>query len=394
MKSFDLEVKAPVNFANLHIHSYFSDGLESPAQLLRRIIALPALRCFALCDHDSLSGIEPMFRALAALPPETRARLRFVPAVELTVLEPSLNTRIHILGYFPWLHEGNLDKKLPRLDALLGEAGAQAAVRRGLTEMDARIAKAHALNLDGLADRRPDLADAQLRLRQASDSRHAAIFSREGKDADIVRHPVSFTYQDLVNSWETLVNGAGKERILLYCLRPMKERCERLAGLFMRDGMGETEAARLAEERMSILLRARTDADDPTDFLTPLQGTALLKEAGATVVLAHPGVTYPGLSLEAVDDAVLRPLAAAGLDGVEVFYPYSKSVRSRLVRHYRALTRQLGLKPSGGTDFHSDGRSGMDELRLPLRLAEDLLSMAHRTPDSARRQLVKLHGKE
>ncbi|MCL2123705.1 MAG: hypothetical protein FWH34_06395, partial [Desulfovibrionaceae bacterium] len=335
-----------MHFANLHIHSYFSDGLESPAQLLRRIIALPGFCCFALCDHDSLSGIEPMFRALADCPPVARARLRFVPAVELTVLEASLNTRIHILGYFPWLHEGNLNKELPRLDALLDERGARAASRRGGTELDVRIAKAHALNLDGLADSHPSLEDAKLRLRQATAARHAAIFAQEGKNSDIIRHPISFTYQDLVHAWETLVPGAGRERILLYCLRPMAERRQRLAEIFMRDGMGATEAARLAEERMSVLLRARADADGPTDFLTPLEGFALLKEAGATVVLAHPGVTYPAIPLEAVDDAILRPLAAAGLDGVEVFYPYGKSVRSRLVRHYRALARQLGLKPS------------------------------------------------
>jgi len=360
-------------FANLHIHSCFSDGLESPTQLLRRVIALPGCRCFALCDHDSLSGIEPMFRALAASPPETRARLRFVSAVELTVLEPSLNERIHILGYFPWLHEGNLDKELPRLDALLSEHGAQAAARRSLKELDIRIAKAHALNLDGLADRYPNLEDVKRRLWQAIDAERAAIFCREGKSEDIIRHPIAFTYQDLVNNWEALVPGAGRERILLYCLRPMAERRRRLAGLFMQDGMEEAEAVRLAEERMSILTRARSEVDCPTDFLTPLEGLALLKEAKATVVLAHPGVMYPELSLEAMDNVVLRPLAAMGLDGVEVFYPYGKSVRGQLVRHYHALTRQLGLKPSGGTDFHSDGRSGIAELRLPLRLAEDLL---------------------
>jgi len=363
-----------VHFANLHIHSYFSDGLESPGQLLRRIIALPGFCCFALCDHDSLSGIEPMFRALADCPPVARARLRFVPAVELTVLEPSLNTRIHILGYFPWLHADNLDKELPRLDALLGACGAQAAARRGEVELDIRIAKAHALNLDGVADSCPSLEEAKLRLRQATAAGHAAIFARERKDEDSIRHPISFTYQDMVNNWETLVPGAGRERILLYCLRPTEERRRRLAELFMRDGMGAAEAAHLAAERMSILLRARTATDGPADFLTPPEGLALLKEAGATVVLAHPGATYPSLPLEALDDAVLRPLAVAGLDGVEVFYPYGKSVRSRLVRHYRALARQLGLKPSGGTDFHSDGRSGMAEVRLPLRLAEDLLS--------------------
>jgi hypothetical protein len=314
-----------------------------------------------------------MFRALAACPPEARARLRFIPAMELTVLEPSLNARIHILGYFPWLHEGNAAKELPRLDALLGEHGAQAAARRGVTERDVRIARAHALNLDGLADSWPNLEDAKQRLRQATDAGHAAVFLQEGKEADIIRHPIAFTYQDLVNHWESLVPGAGRERMLLYCLRPMEERRGRLAELFMQDGMEEAEAARLAEERLSILVRARTEVDGGMGFLTPLEGLALLKEARATVVLAHPGAMYPSLSLEAVDDAVLRPLAAAGLDGVEVFYPYGKSVRSQLVRHYRALARQLGLKPAGGTDFHSDGRSGMAELRLPLRLAEELL---------------------
>jgi len=289
------------------------------------------------------------------------------------VLESSLNARIHMLGYFPKLREDNLDKELPRLDALLGERGASASARRGVAEMNVRLAKAHALNLDGLADRHPRLEDAQLLLRRAADAGHAAVFAQEGKDADIIRHPISFTYQDLVNHWATLAPGADRERILLYCLRPMAERRRRLAELYMRDGMDEAEAARLAEDRMSILLRARTEADGPTDFLTPLEGLALLKEAGAVVVLAHPGASYPDLPLEAVDDAVLRPLAAAGMDGVEVFYPYGRSVRSRLVRHYRALARELGIKPAGGTDFHSDGRSGMDELRLPLRLCENLL---------------------
>jgi predicted metal-dependent phosphoesterase TrpH len=180
----------------------------------------------------------------------------------------------------------------------------------------------------------------------------------------------------LVNNWETLVPGAGRERILLYCLRPTAERRRRLAELFVRDGMEEAEAARLAEERMSVLLRARTEADDATTFLAPPEGLVLLKEAGAVVILAHPGVTYPGLPLEAVDDALVRPLAAAGLDGMEVFYPSGRSVRGRLVRHYRVLARQLGLKASGGTDYHGDGRSGIAELRLPLRLAEDLLGGA------------------
>ena len=54
---------------DLHVHSRYSDGLFSPEELAARAVRA-GIRQMALCDHDTLEGIQPMKRAVAArLPP-------------------------------------------------------------------------------------------------------------------------------------------------------------------------------------------------------------------------------------------------------------------------------------------------------------------------------------
>ncbi len=48
-----------MGFANLHMHTYFSDGRTSPEELVRHIYDEKGLETFALTDHDTLSGVEP-----------------------------------------------------------------------------------------------------------------------------------------------------------------------------------------------------------------------------------------------------------------------------------------------------------------------------------------------
>jgi hypothetical protein len=77
-------------FADLHLHTYYSDGTDSPADLVARAKAC-GLDCIALTDHDTIDGI-----------PETRtaadgAGIEFIPGVEITA---HLNEQeLHILGY-------------------------------------------------------------------------------------------------------------------------------------------------------------------------------------------------------------------------------------------------------------------------------------------------------
>ena len=42
-------------YADLHIHSYFSDGILSPKQILDEVIKT-SLKSIAITDHDNIKG--------------------------------------------------------------------------------------------------------------------------------------------------------------------------------------------------------------------------------------------------------------------------------------------------------------------------------------------------
>lgn len=95
--------------------------------------------------------------------------------------------------------------------------------------------------------------------------------------------------------------------------------------------------------------------------------------AGGVAVLAHPGL-YD--RVQDVDD-VVRRLKAAGLDGLEIWYPYRHSrglthltptEEHALIRHFSDLADELGLLKTGGSDYHGAtkplihlGMAGLDE---------------------------------
>ncbi|MCC7179376.1 MAG: PHP domain-containing protein [Acidobacteria bacterium] len=91
---------------------------------------------------------------------------------------------------------------------------------------------------------------------------------------------------------------------------------------------------------------------------SPFDVVASVHAAGGIVSFAHPGVTRR--------DHLLRPLADAGLDAIEVHHSdHSPDVRER----YRALASALGLATSGGSDFHGfgDTRAALGLVVLPAR---------------------------
>lgn len=82
-----------MNYIDLHVHSTFSDGTNTPAELVK--LALNAgLSAFALTDHDTTGGIAEAQKALA----DTGAceRLRVIPGVEISAAYKDRD--IHILG--------------------------------------------------------------------------------------------------------------------------------------------------------------------------------------------------------------------------------------------------------------------------------------------------------
>jgi predicted metal-dependent phosphoesterase TrpH len=110
------------------------------------------------------------------------------------------------------------------------------------------------------------------------------------------------------------------------------------------------------------------------DQLGMREAIAMVHAAGGLAVLAHPGSAGTRERLES--------LAALGMDGVEVKHPsHSSQDTTRL----RALAEQLGLIPSGGSDWHgaADGPRTIGMMRVQadwLARQDERLAVLGRAP--------------
>lgn len=84
--------------------------------------------------------------------------------------------------------------------------------------------------------------------------------------------------------------------------------------------------------------------------LDPDRAVALLKGAGGKVVLAHPSQLR--LEPEGVD-ALVAQLKPHGLEGVEVYTPYTTEEQ---LPQYLAIARKYGMAVTGGSDFHGESK--------------------------------------
>lgn len=91
--------------ADLHLHTTASDGLDTPADLVRRA-RRAGITTISVTDHDTLSAI-PDVQALAPA-----AGLGFVAGVEITAVWEG--TDVHLLAYF-------VDPRSPRLSQFLSD---------------------------------------------------------------------------------------------------------------------------------------------------------------------------------------------------------------------------------------------------------------------------------
>ena len=76
---------------DLHVHSVFSDGTYTPAELIRAAEGL-GLSALALCDHNTVAGLPDFLRAAGNSPVEA------VPGAEFSA--DYHGTELHILGLF------------------------------------------------------------------------------------------------------------------------------------------------------------------------------------------------------------------------------------------------------------------------------------------------------
>ncbi|HSC78540.1 MAG TPA: PHP domain-containing protein [Candidatus Acidoferrales bacterium] len=94
--------------ADLHLHSHYSDGLESPAEVVKRARAA-GLDLIALADHDSMGGCGEAQQTAA------QVGLSVIPAAEFTA---TLDGReVHLLGYFSAQPGREVTEHLKRMQA-------------------------------------------------------------------------------------------------------------------------------------------------------------------------------------------------------------------------------------------------------------------------------------
>lgn len=80
-----------MKFADLHLHTNFSDGTFTPEELVLHA-QKAGLACIAVTDHDSVEACQRIAQACAAV------NMEFVPGTELTAEHE--DTELHVLGYF------------------------------------------------------------------------------------------------------------------------------------------------------------------------------------------------------------------------------------------------------------------------------------------------------
>ena len=105
--------------------------------------------------------------------------------------------------------------------------------------------------------------------------------------------------------------------------------------------MVERGYVKTVREAFDRYLGSGKPANVPRAKLTPAEAVRVIRKAGGAPVLAHPGI--------ADRDALIPELVAAGLMGIESYYPEHSAVQTG---NYVQICRDRGLVATGGSDFH------------------------------------------
>jgi len=242
---------------DLHSHSKVSDGLDSPADLVRSM-ATAGIGAFALTDHDTLQGL-PEARAAAA-----EFGIELIPGAEISAHFGGRDD-IHILALFVDEKNGPFREHLLRSQE----------TRRNRGERMARkiVEAGYPIDLDRI---RQDVGDG--------------VWGRP-----------------------------------------------HLARALVRGGHAASE-----DDAFDRFLGRGVPWYVATEKWEAVEVVRAIREAGGISSLAH-SVWYPNAEL------VIRSLAPAGLDAVEVFHPdHGPEEEARL----GSLVHELGLAVTAGSDFH------------------------------------------
>lgn len=305
-----------VSVIDLHTHSNFSDGSDSPAQLAHHAHQL-GLRAISLTDHDTTACHDEMAEACDGF------GLELVPGVEISLLDttfPRLGEHgdshprgVHVLAYFlPLEAQHPVQRLLERLRGDRAERNMRLVQRLrelGFVRLTLESVTSRAAHREGVG--RPHFAEAMFEL-----------------------HP-EIVGERTAESWS---------RVFV-------------------DWLGSTGRAYVPKTTLTL-----------EDFIAPAKGS------GTVFSIAHPLLNYlPDYSASSIEQQmppILASLRERGVTGVEAYYgSTSEATRALMVK----LTRDAGLVPTGGSDYHGlfkedvslgVGRSG--DLHVPDEVLDEL----------------------
>ena len=125
-------------FADLHLHTHFSDGTFSPEEVVARG-RQAGLVALALTDHDTVEGCPRMAAACAA------AQIEFITGTELTAEHEDYE--LHLLGYFIDTENQKLLRELARFQIVR-----QDRIREMVARLNERNVPLHADEVFALAN--------------------------------------------------------------------------------------------------------------------------------------------------------------------------------------------------------------------------------------------------
>ena len=301
---------------DLHTHSTYSDGSDTPSVLARRAREA-GLHAIALTDHDTIDGHEEMAAACAA------EGVEFVPGLEVSLRDTEFPKRlpdgstiarnVHVLAYFvPADRSQPIHERLAELraDRDVRNVELVAVLRQqGFTRLDLDYLAGLAGSVHSVG--RPHFARAMFEL-----------------------HP-EIVGPRTVDSWNQL----------------------------FRDWLGVDGRAYIPKASITV-----------ASFLEAVAGS------GVVVSIAHPLDNYlddqPLSAASRVMPDVLESLRARGVIGVEAYYGSLDEATRQLMAH---LARQAGLVPTGGSDYHGSykadialGRGRTGDLAVPDSVLDEL----------------------
>lgn len=269
-------------FADLHIHTHFSDGTLSPQEVVEQALRA-GLSCISITDHDSVTGVGPAQLAVRDFD------LEVIAGIELS--SESEGKDIHILGYFVDCLNETFRSELIKIQ-------------------DTRVERIKKM-----------------------------IFKLKEQGVNNIDF-------DEVVSLSECRGSLGRPHLAL---------------VLKQKGWVATTAE---------AFKKYLDEDCPAYVkkykLSPAEAIKLIQKAGGIAVLAHPMITNR--------DELIPGLVAAGLQGIEVYYPnYSEET----VRYYEGIAQKYQLVKTGGSDGHGKAKAStyIGKIKVPYLVVEQLKAL-------------------